>query len=51
MQLKGCMVRWQGLPAADEAKKILLDYDARQDRPWEEDDKAEQRRFLIAKAC
>jgi pimeloyl-ACP methyl ester carboxylesterase len=50
MQLKGCMVRWEGLPAADEAKKILLEYDARQDRPWEEDDRAEQRRFLIAKA-
>jgi hypothetical protein len=50
MQLKGCLERWNGLPAADEAKKILLDYEARKDRPWEEEDRAEQRRFLLAEA-
>jgi pimeloyl-ACP methyl ester carboxylesterase len=50
MQLQGCMARWDGTKAADEAKKILLDYDGRKDRPWEADDLAEQRRFLIARA-
>jgi hypothetical protein len=50
MQLKGCLTRWDGLAAAAEAKKILLDYDARPERPWEADDLAEQRRFLIATA-
>ncbi|MBY0525076.1 MAG: hypothetical protein K2R98_16850 [Gemmataceae bacterium] len=48
MQLQGCMTRWDGLPAAAEAKKLLLAYDARKDKPWEEEDIAEQRRFLIA---
>jgi hypothetical protein len=50
MQLKGCLERWSGLPAADEAKKILLEYEGRKDRPWEEEDVAEQRRFLLAQA-
>jgi hypothetical protein len=50
MQLQGCTNRWKGLPAAEEAKKILEEYDARDDRPWEADDLAEQRRFLIAEA-
>jgi hypothetical protein len=50
MQMKGCMVRWDGLPAAAEAKKILLEHDARPDRPWEAEDIAEQRLFLIAQA-
>jgi predicted esterase len=50
MLLQGCMKRWPDLPAADEAKKILLDYDGRKDKPWEAEDIAEQRRFLIAGA-
>jgi pimeloyl-ACP methyl ester carboxylesterase len=50
MLLKGCMKRWPDLAAADEAKKILLDYDGRKDRPWEVEDIAEQRKFLIAQA-
>jgi hypothetical protein len=50
MQLQGIMHRWEDLPAAAEAKKILLEYDAREDRPWEKDDLAEQRRFLYAQA-
>jgi predicted esterase len=50
MQLQGCMQRWPDLDAGAEAKKILLDYDGRADKPWEKDDIAEQRRFLIAKA-
>lgn len=50
MQLQGVMTRWPDLPAADEAKRILLDYDSRNDKPWEADDIAEQRKFLIARA-
>lgn len=50
MQLQGVMTRWPDLPAADEAKQILLDHDNRKDKPWEADDIAEQRKFLIARA-
>lgn len=50
MQLKGVMVRWNDLPAAAEAKRILLEYESRSRRPWEQEDIAEQRRFLVAQA-
>jgi hypothetical protein len=50
MQLKGVMDRWEGMPEADAAKKTLLEYDAKTDRPWEAEDIAEQRKFLIAQA-
>lgn len=50
MQLQGVMQRWPDLRAADDAKQILLEYEARQEKPWEEDDIDEQRRFLIARA-
>lgn len=50
MQLKGVMDRWPDTSTAGEVKKILLDYDSKDERPWEEDDIAEQRRFLIARA-
>lgn len=49
MQLQGVMARWPDLKAADEAKRVLLDYEVRQEKPWEEDDIDEQRRFLIAR--
>ena len=50
MQLRGVMQRWPDLKAADEAKQILLEYEARPEKPWEEEDIDEQRRFLIARA-
>lgn len=50
MQLQGVMTRWPDLAAADDAKRILLDYDNRTDKPWEADDIVEQRKFLIARA-
>ena len=50
MLLKGCMERWPDLPTADEAKKILLEYDGRKEHPWDAEDVAEQRKFLIAQA-
>jgi hypothetical protein len=50
MLLQGTMQRWPDLPPAEEAKKILLDYEAKAEHPWEADDIAEQRKFLIARA-
>ncbi len=50
MLLQGCMNRWPDLPAADEAKKVLEDYEGRPERPWEAEDLAEQRKYLIAQA-
>ena len=50
MQLQGASVRWADLPGGIAAKKLLTEYEAKSDRPWEEDDIAEQRRFLIAQA-
>lgn len=50
MQLQGVSVRWAGLPAAEEAARLLAEYDARTDRPWEAADLAEQRKFLLAEA-
>ncbi|GIS58783.1 MAG: hypothetical protein CM1200mP2_10080 [Planctomycetaceae bacterium] len=50
MQLKGIRVRWTGLPEAAGAETTLLKYDARDKRPWEKQDIAEQRMILIARA-
>lgn len=50
MQLSGVRIRWPDLPAATEATEILTEYDGRKDHPWERDDVAEQRKFLIARA-
>ncbi|MBA4015626.1 MAG: hypothetical protein C0483_00410 [Pirellula sp.] len=49
-QLQGIAVRWNDLPAAAEANEILAEYEARTERPWEMDDLAEQRKFLLAEA-
>jgi len=50
MQLQGLSTRWADVPAAAAARKLLAEYDGRTDRPWEQEDIAEQRRFLIAQA-
>ena len=50
MLVQGCFQRWPDLPTAAEAKTILLNHDVKADKPWEMDDVAEQRRFLIARA-
>jgi predicted esterase len=50
MQLMGLRKRWPDVPAAESARSILLSYESKQDRPWEKDDLAEQRKFLIAQA-
>jgi len=48
MQVLGCSERWPDVPAAAEAKKILAEYDAKKEKPWEEDDIAEKRQFIFA---
>lgn len=50
MLLKGVLQRWPDLPAASEAKTILLEREAAGDRAWEAEDVAHERRFLIARA-
>jgi predicted esterase len=50
MQLQVVAVRWNDLPAGKAAGELLAEYDARGDRPWEADDLAEQRKFLVAEA-
>jgi predicted esterase len=50
MLLQGTMQRWPDLPQAADAKRILLEYEAQAEHPWEADDIAEQRKFLIARA-
>jgi hypothetical protein len=50
MQLQGIATRWSDVPAAREANKILGEYESKTERPWEEEDIAEQRRYLIAQA-
>jgi pimeloyl-ACP methyl ester carboxylesterase len=50
MQLKGIAARWPDLPEADAATKLLLEYDAKDERPWDMEDIAEQRKYLIAEA-
>lgn len=50
MQLKACLERWPDTRPATAAKRLLEAYEAKNERPWEEADIAEQRRFLIAQA-
>ncbi len=50
MLAKGVMVRWPDLPEAAEAKAILLKHDGDADAQWQNQDVAEQRKFLIARA-
>lgn len=50
MQLKGLHTRWNDLPEATQALRVLQQYESSNDREWEAEDIAEQRRFLIAEA-
>jgi pimeloyl-ACP methyl ester carboxylesterase len=50
MLLKGVYTRWPDLPQAGEARKILLKYDEDPKSDWQEEDVAQQRLFLIARA-
>ena len=50
MQLKGIRARWEDLPQAVEAQAIHDDYASEIERPWEEEEAAESRQYLIARA-
>jgi predicted esterase len=50
MLAQGCMTRWSDTPSAEAAKALLEKYEAMKDKPWEADDLAEQRKFLVAEA-
>ncbi|MBN9117780.1 MAG: hypothetical protein J0I06_01175 [Planctomycetes bacterium] len=50
MLLKGAAGRWPDLAPGKAALKLLQEYDARKDRPWEDDDLAEQRKQIAAEA-
>lgn len=50
MQIKGVMDRFEGMPIAEEAKKLLLAYDAKDEKPWQLKESNEQRRLLLATA-
>ncbi|MFM8270870.1 MAG: hypothetical protein ACKODX_00830 [Gemmata sp.] len=50
MLVKGAAGRWPDLPAGRAALALLTEYDSKKDRPWEDDDLAEQRRSIAAEA-
>jgi hypothetical protein len=50
MQAQGVVRRWPDTAAGKEARGVLLDYEEKREKPWEADDIAEQRRFLVARA-
>ena len=49
-QLVGIRTRWPETSAARESLELLRTYESRKVRPWDKDDIAEQRKFLIARA-
>lgn len=50
MQCKGILERWPDLPAAEAAKKILLEAEQAEPKTWEAEDIGEQRLSLISRA-
>ena len=50
MLLKGAAGRWPDLASGKSALKLLQEYDAKKERPWEADDIAEQRKQIAAEA-
>jgi predicted esterase len=50
MQYKGILDRWPDLPAAEAAKKVLLEAEVANQKAWEADDITEQRLFLVSRA-
>ena len=50
MLAKGVLVRWPDLPEAAKARELLQKHDANPDAGWQQEDIAEQRRFLVARA-
>lgn len=50
MLLKGVSERYPDLDAGKTARKLLLEFEAKPDHPWEAADVAEQRKYLSAEA-
>src|SRR5207248_1239962 len=50
MQLKGVHERWPDTDAGKSARKLLEEYEAKKEKPWEVDDVAELRKQLTAEA-
>ena len=50
MLLKGTMDRWPDVKAGRDARKLLEEYETKKEKPWEEDDIAEQIKYMIAEA-
>ncbi len=50
MLVKGAAARWPDLATGKAALKLLGEYDAKAERPWEADDLAEQRKQIAAEA-
>lgn len=50
MLVKGAAGRWPDLAAGKAALALLTEYDSKKERPWEEDDLAEQRKHIAAEA-
>lgn len=50
MQLQGVSVRWNDVSAGRKARERLGEFESQPEHPWEAEDIAEQRRFLIARA-
>jgi pimeloyl-ACP methyl ester carboxylesterase len=50
MLVQGVMKRFPDLEAGKEARTLLEEYEGKKEKPWEKDDLAEQRLFLVARA-
>jgi hypothetical protein len=50
MQLKGVLERWPDTEAGRAARKILEEYEAKPQKPWEVEDVAELRKQLLVEA-
>jgi hypothetical protein len=50
MQAKGVSARWPDTAAGKEARALLMEHEERPEKPWQAEDVAEQRRFLVAQA-
>jgi hypothetical protein len=50
MQVKGVLERWPDTASGKQARKLLEEYEAKPQKPWEADDVAELRKQLLAEA-
>jgi len=50
MMLLGCAIRWGDLPAGAEAAKLVKEYDAKTEKPWDEEHNDFERRNALGRA-